>query len=240
MDRIELQMDKTVFVLGAGIIASLKHQDNGLVQECISRLRLENTAQSNALLVQTQLEQLLTNFPQSSSRGLSLADFQRKGALLAYLYADKTIDQALDQSSLTATNVDKWVEQSTTGIMHLFGVCNDIDSMQYLENDTTVIPDSLLHVFKHKVCVCIGFDQEGQTDLQAFLNQLPLREMPNVLLPCSSMSKIEAATLGLPVSVANYFEKLTPAGNSTKALGKSSNMLVSSLHHYVSLLYCFA
>lgn len=216
MDRIELQMDKTVFVMGAGITASLKHEKDRVMQECVAKLRLEN---SNAVLVETQLEQILASFDQPSSDGLSLADFQRKGALLAYLYADKTIDQALDQSSLTATNVDKWVEQSTTGIMHLFGVCNDIDSMQYLENDTTIVPDSLLHVFKHKVCVCIGFDQEGQTDLQTFLNQLPLREMPNVLLPCSSMSKIES-TVGLPISVDNVLDKLSPLENSTKTIGK--------------------
>ena len=228
--RIELQPDKTIIVLGAEIIASLTKKSDAVPPVTFRSLKemlLQNPTDlsENKMLQSRQLQGMfgggdVRKMNSNSSLLDRLLELQRNGALLACLYPDVVVDQILEQQSLSSVHVDKWVDQCK-GIMHLYGVCSDVESMQCLIKDQPILSDAILNVFKNKLCVCVGFsnDQDAQSDMQCFLSQLPVEEMQCILLPSESVSN---TSQGLSVPVGNSHEalwSLCPIGDTSKAIG---------------------
>ncbi len=232
--RIELQPDNTIIVLGAGAMSMMTKNNHPAPQpttfRSLKKTLLQNPADINSIFQSGQLQEMLGCATSSeedtrkvNSNNTSLLDrlleLQRNGALLAYMYPDIVIDEALEQDSLSSGHVDQWVDHSK-GIMHLYGVCSDVESMQWLkEKEHPTLSDAIVNVFRNKSCVCVGFgtDKDAQNDLQSFLNQLPADKMQSILIPSETSLK---TVCGLPVPVRDsQYDSIYPIGDLSKAIG---------------------
>lgn len=221
-----MQMNKTVIVIGPDVTISLVG-DN---PTALPPLSFESAKQflrgGDGTTIRdgrrSLLEACTANIHQSSSNArnvvVRLQELQHQGALLAYLYPDNVLDTVMKQEPLTAGLVDKWLS-SRNGIMHIFGSCNDVESMQCLENARPCIPDSILDVFSNKACVCIGFESDVQSDLEIFLDQL-LPRTTNVLVAYENDFPDRSLGMGLPVAVKSTSKALCSIGDTSQALGK--------------------
>lgn len=217
--KIEIQLNKTIIVVGPTVTASVLGKDSRRPPfsfESMKTILMENTLQDNCTI--DALQQSTT----SSNVVDRLREMQRQGALLAYLYPDNVLATAMEQEPLTAVLVEQWLQQQQScrsGIMHIFGSCRDVGSMQCLEMGKPTIPESILRVFSDRTCVCVGFglESEDKGDLAVFLNQLP--PTTNVLVAHEN-DEVPDNGIGLPVAVESALKAVYPIGDTSKALGK--------------------
>ena len=231
--RIELQLEKTVVVLGPSVTTCLLNDTSELPPLTFESIRSTLFGDASSGSETDQLaSRLQKTFPLAEAKETTagnspatvveqLLDLQRSGALLAYLYPDTVVDRALGLASFSAVDVKKWVDHAQ-GIMHLYGVHTDVDSVQCMQDEKPIVTDSLLDVVKDKLCVCLGFDgdAEVQRDLHCFASQVPCdreAKQPRILLPCE---KVFDTVRSLPVPITgNCCEALCPVGDTSKAIG---------------------
>ena len=237
--RIEVQPDRTIIILGPMITASLQNGDEKCSLLSLETLKnklmkvyarydddLSGNGAIHSWLQETfAIDKKKLRKPPIVER---LLDLQRNGALLAYLYPDNIIDQALDQEALTASDVQKWIADENVHsrkIMHVFGVYTDVESLRCWQKEGPFVPDTLANAFRNKVCICVGFSEENvQHDLEYFLSRVSIDTMLRPLLTCS---KPVECTRCLCIPGSSLPEAVCSIGDTSKAIGLLLINLVS-------------
>ena len=220
--RIEVQLNRTVVMLGPEVTIALSTDPNDLPPLTFRSLHNKLEQNTKPIDISPLQQQGRSPAPAARKGNVSshtitekLMELQRKGALLAYLYPDTVIDEALGLESFDNSKVDKWMQHKRS-LMHVFGHNNNADSMLcFKENQNQpLVSDEFLNATSDKIYVCVGFNESS--DLDSFLRQLPREEPRHILLPCES---VISASRGLFVPCANCYKSLCPMGDTSMAIG---------------------
>lgn len=187
---LEIDPEKTLFVLGPGFAASLLGESatRGVPPLSYTSLRKAlketglstgsrrsrgNRASDDMDVQQTPKRRLDEVFavPQLQRTELAerLLSLHQEGALLAYLHPDSLCEEAMGLTAFTTSQAESW-KKNRAGLLHPFGVHTAPDSIQMPSSRKASEPlsvhEDLTQVLRERSCICIGLYPSGREDTE--------------------------------------------------------------------------